>query len=479
MLLSAAISVGPVAFTPPAAVALGTPAETASALRAPPTLIPDTGRVGTLVTVTSTGWGACQVGQILFANPDTYSVGTIAGDGTMHGTVTVPGGAAPGPHDVTVSCSKFNPALVAESKGPFTSTFTVTATPEPPPPPPPPGDEPVLSADVTEGPVGTPVTFEGSDFDSCYAEGVELSVIDGPVVDSPIDVSETGHFTHTANVPDELAPGPHTFRAACNDDGTVYDDVDFTVTADTGDPTLSLDTEKGAVGDLIGATATGFTCTEVQLLWDGTEQLATSTADGAGTYDLGFTVPEGSVEGSYTVRAECLDDAEQYAEVPFSVTPTGGGTDNGGTDNGGTDNGGTDNGGTDNGGTDNGGTDNGGTDNGGTDNGGTDNGGTDNGGGSGGSGGGSTTPVGVVVGGTSGAALALAAAALVYFGRLHRGPRWVHKHIRATLRPATGATALTETRQPGDPPTHTTRLDPHADPGRQRLEGDGSEEEER
>ncbi|MFD0368909.1 hypothetical protein [Streptomyces sp. NPDC127114] len=453
MLLSAAISVGPVAFTPPAA---------AEPLNAGVYLTPDSGPAGTDVTVGGQGFEACGAVTITFdgghAEPGTVNVPEISG------SITVPEGTPAGQHSIEATCDE-DPDTGDYYYG--SASFTVTGDGTPPS-----SETPALQLDRSEGPPGTTIGVEGSGFGTCYAEDVELYVDERRALDYRIDVgAETGTFSEQITLADDIEPGDHRIRAVCVGYPGVSAEAPFVVTGTTteANPVLTVAPEQDVAGATATVTGTGFTCTEAQLLWDGSEQLATATVDGSGDLGAAITVPDDAAEGAHTIRAVCVDYPEQYADAPFTVTPTGGGTDNGGTDNGGTDNGGTDNGGTDNGGTDNGGTDTGGTDTG----------GTDTGGGSGGSGGGSSTPVGVVVGGTSGAALALAAAALVYFGRLHRGPRWVHKHIRATLRPATGATALTETRQPGDPPTHTTRLDPHADPGRQRLEGDGSEEEER
>ncbi|MFF6776172.1 hypothetical protein ACFY8W_21775 [Streptomyces sp. NPDC012637] len=472
MLLSAAISVGPVAFTSPAE---------AAPLNAGVYLTPDSGPAGTDVTVGGQGFEACGEVTITFdgghGEPGTVNVPEISG------SITVPEGTPAGQHSIEATCDE-DPDTGDYYYG--SASFTVTGdgggnTP----------DEPLaLALTPDHGSIGDPIDVRGTGFDVCAAGTVYLHVLDGgPEIASGIPVTETGAFSYTEVIPAGTVAKTYTFRAECTNEASLYADDDLVVEA-PADPQLTLAEEEGAKGNTVRAEGTGFRCSNVDLVWDGAEApLTTAAVTEQATFSTEVPVPGDAQPGPHTVRAVCVDYPEQYADAPFTVTPTGGGTDNGGTDNGGTDNGGTDNGGTDNGGTDNGGTDNGGTDNGGTDNGGTDNGGTDNGGtdnggtdsggGSGGSGGGSATPVGLVVGGSSGAALALAAAALVYFGRLHRGPRWVHKHVRAALRPATGATALTETRQPGDPPTHTTRLDPHTDPGRQRLEGDGSEEEER
>ncbi|MEV5968955.1 hypothetical protein [Streptomyces sp. NPDC051921] len=493
VLLSAAISVAPVVF--PSLTALLPQAAAASI-----TLEPPKGPPGKYVTIYGS-FPACGTATVTF---DAAGLGGAVFDPDskkLDGSFTVPKDAQPGSHQVTVTCQPQG----THASAPFTVTGQSGGGSTPPF-----AADPTLKLVPDHGAVGDAFDAQGSGF-ACSPQTVDLSVVDGPSLGSGIPVKQDGSFSYRSTVKEGTEPGTYTLRAACSADASIYADAPFVVEkpTHTANPALALSKEKGAVGDTVQAKGTGFTCPDVRLQWDEEKQLATAAVDSGGTFAAQFTVPDGSEEGARTVRAVCTTPPDQYADAPFTVTPKGGGTDNGGTDNGGTDNGGTDNGGTDNGGTDdggtdnggtddggtdnggtddggtdnggtddggtdnggtdNGGTDNGGTDNGGTDNGGTDNGGTDNGGGGGGSGG-SATPVGVVVGSTSGLAFALAAAALVYFGRLHRGPRWVHKHVSTALRPATGATELTEDRAPGEPPTHTTRLDPHPDPGRQTLD---------
>ncbi|MFJ9806957.1 hypothetical protein ACIRTB_01770 [Streptomyces sp. NPDC101158] len=391
VLLSAAISVGPVALAP---LTVLLPRAAAASL----TLDPDTGPPGRYVTLHGS-FPACGAASVSF---DGTGVGGAVYDPDtqeLDGSLTVPQDASPGTHPVTVTCAPEGTSASA--------SFTVTGGPDggTTTTDPPPAEDPALTLTPDHGSIGDVIAVQGSGFAVCSPRTVDLYIVDGPGIATGLPVSERGTFSYRETVPPNTTPDTYTFRAACSGDASRYADASLTVTpTDGGTDTGGTDT---------GGTDTG-----------GTDTGGTDT----------------------------------------------GGTDTGGTDTGGTDTGGTDTGGTDTGGTDTGGTDTGGTDTGGTDTGGTDTGGTGTGGDSGGGGGGgSATPVGVVVGSTSGAALALAAAAAAYFGRLHRGPRWVHKHVRAALRPATGATQLTEDRASGEPPTHTTRLDPHPDPGRQTL----------
>ncbi|MEU5435981.1 hypothetical protein AB0G73_21730 [Streptomyces sp. NPDC020719] len=459
------MSAGPLAFTPLTAV--GAPLR-AQAL----TLSPHEGQPGTRVSVTGTGFEVCGQATLTFdgghATPATVHAPEISG------TIVVPQDATAGPdHTIEAACDSGN-AYHAEA--PFTVTSGGGTTPGGSTTP---AETPTLTLDPGHGSIGTKIAVQGKGFAQCSAKSVHLYVVNGPDIAPAIPVTENGDFSYTEVIPEKTSPNTYTFRAACTSDPASYADASLVVESPAANPVLTLTPQQGAQKAKVRADGTGFTCAKVDFQWDGAEPFATTAVAEPGTFTTEITVPADARPGEHTVRAVCADHPEQYGESPFTVSDNGGtnngGTNNGGTGNGGTDNGGTNNGGTDNGGTNNGGTDNGGTNNGGTDNGGTNNGGTGNGGtGNGGTDTGATTgggtvnsgTVGWVVGSASlGGAVVLAAAAAVYFGRLHRGPRWVRGHVRATLRPATATAELTELRAPGEPPTRTIRLDPHADPG--------------
>ncbi|WP_123954071.1 hypothetical protein [Streptomyces showdoensis] len=497
VLLSAAISVGPAALTPLTGLL---PQAVAASL----TLAPNTGPPGTSVQVHGDGFSSCSPVTITFDGG--HGVPGTANLPQISGTIAVPADATPGGHKIAANCKP-----LVDSGGDYyyaAATFTVTGAG------PGPGDTTnpaeslktaTISLDKSEGPPKTQFTVSGSGFGKCYADDVELYAGEKKLVDHRIDVSaDEGSFSQQAEVFEGTPPGTYQITAVCVGYPNIKASAPFTVTEKTAaHPALALDPKEGEKGKPAQADGTGFTCPDVELDWDDGGVLTPATVTD-GTFSTGITIPADAQPGAHTVRAACTADAEQYADAPFTVKagPTeNGGNQNGGTDqNGGNENGGDHNGGNQNGGTDNGGdqngggTDNGGTDNGGTDNGGTDNGGDQNGGGTdnggnqntggtdnggnqntggttGGDSGGSATPVGWIVGPASlGGVLAVAVAAGAYFGRLHRGPRWVRGHVKARLRPVTGSADLTEARAPGEPPTHSTRLDPHPDPGRQTLD---------
>lgn len=327
-------------------------------------------------------------------------------------------------------------------------------------------------------------------------------------------VSDSADFT----VPDKAPTGAHPVQAQCDIGAVGPGSATFTVTSsghgENGgttpeyDPELTLDPTEGASGTTVTATGSGFNCSSVEVVWDARGARATLTgADvlSEGTFAARFAVPADSAKTTYTVRAECAQEPYASDDADFTVTGTptdgtetgggnGGNGGNGGGNTGETTDGttGDTTGGTSGGttggttGDTTGGTDGGttgdttggttgGTDGGtggGTDGGTTDgtSGGTGGGdtGGTGGTHGGGTTPVGLVIGPSALAAVLLLAGLFALANHRHRGPRWVRDHVRTTLRPGAGRADLYEHRDARSP-DRTVRLEPHTDPGEQRL----------
>ncbi|WP_394316487.1 hypothetical protein [Streptomyces noboritoensis] len=419
------MSVGPLVSTSLAAVGTQLKVEelTLSTYEGPP---------GTPVSVTGTGFDVCDQAALTFdgqhSTPATVHVPEISG------TIMVPQDATAGPHHtIEAACDSGN-AYQAEAD--FTVTSGGGTTP---------AGQQTLTLDPDHGSVGTPIDVQGTGFAQCSAKTVDLYVVNGRAIASAIAVAENGDFSYKEVVPDPTTPDTYTFRAACTGEPDIYADAALVVES-PAPPVLTLDPERGAMSATLKATGTGFRCPEVDFRWDGGEPpFGSAAVDESGSFTTEITVPADAQSGEHTVRAACTAYPEQYDESTFTVTDNG---TNSGTSNG--TNNGTSNG--TNNGTSNG--TNNGTSNGGT-----------NGGGD------QSVAVGWVVGPASlGAALILALAAAAYFGRLHRGPRWVRSHVRATLRPAAATADLTELHPSGEPPTRTVRLDPHADPGSTDIE---------
>ncbi|MEU6800127.1 hypothetical protein [Streptomyces neyagawaensis] len=313
-------------------------------------------------------------------------------------------------------------------------------------------------------------------------------------------------------VPDDAEARPHTVTVTCTQkpqavgDTTKYPtgSASFTVTpTHEARQDLALSPDRGPSGTTVTVSGIGFNCSAVRVSWDdGSSLVSGLTPDGEGNISGTFAVPKGSSAGKHTVEAVCTDYPTYQATADFTVaeeettgttgtTPdgqnnggttggtgdtTGGGGTTGGT--GDTTGGGTtgDTDGNSTGDTTNGGTtgDTGDTANGGT-TGDTDgavgsDGGTDSGGVGDTDDGDTAVPVAWVVGPSAFAALLLLALLFSLLSHRHRGVRWVHDHLRTALRSGSGAgTAALRRRRDGGSPDRSVRLEPHADPGDQRL----------
>ncbi|MGJ5827843.1 hypothetical protein [Streptomyces ossamyceticus] len=290
-------------------------------------------------------------------------------------------------------------------------------------------------------------------------------------------------------VPADARPGTYPVEVYCSNsdrEGTT-----FTVTEPHGArQDLLLKPDRGPSGTSVTVTGIGFNCSAVRVSWDDGSSLAPGLApDGEGNISGTFAVPEGSSATEHTVEAVCTDYPTYQATASFTVTEeettgttgtTTDGQDDGGTtgDTDGTTGGGTtgDTDGTTDGNTTGdttGDTTGGGTtgDTGDTTGGVGSDGGSDSGGVGGTDGGDTAVPVGWVVGPSAFAALLLLALLFSLLNHRHRGVRWVHDHLRTALRSDSGAgTAVLRRRRDGGSPDRTVRLEPHSDPGDQRLD---------
>ncbi|MBD0741415.1 hypothetical protein BG418_07925 [Streptomyces sp. CBMA152] len=384
--------------------------------------------------------------DVTWGNGGNPSVVTADAQGAFETDVTAPSDATPGTYDETARCT-------VDSKLKATAQFTVTAKSGPA----------TLALDPGEGPVQTSVTVTGSGFENCPANGasgggqpgtVTLTWDGSPLaVDPPTELTVAdGSFTAKASVPSDADPtADHTVRAVCAGYPELAAEAHFKVTSPspqpspptppptplgpspTSNPHLTLDpTSLSTSGGSVEASGSGFNCPQVELSGDGQ---AVETVDTAadGTFDAQLSVQADSAEGRHTVRAQCATQTDVADEAVFTVTgdgpvpspPTPNPTTivpnptpnpSPGLDN--------------------------------------------------------AVPVGMVVGSSLFGVALLAAVGSAFFIRHHRSRGWAQGHIRCRLRPTTAPT--TEVAEPPDsgPPTHSVRLEPHADPGDQTVEED-------
>lgn len=323
---------------------------------------------------------------------------------------------------------------------------------------------------------GPPETSVRISFPSCvtprYISGVTW---DGDGIDfAGTDREEVVDIS----VPANATPSSHDVAVRCATNskvGPVYGTAQFTVTPPAS-PEITLDPTQGPAQTSVTVNGSQFNCPYVDLWWDDTLLPGTDvTSDG--TFTTQFSVPEGSDVTTHTVGATCTDYPDRRGEAPYTVTDPGTNTTSttGETSNGDTSTGSTS--GDSNGNT--AGDTNGNTtgDTTGNATGTTSNSGGDTNGTASASGhsdgvsppsGGTAIATGWVVGPSLFGALLLLAGLFSLVNHRSRGPRWAHDHIRARLRPGAGAVALEEPRDTRSV-NRTVRLEPHTDPGDQRL----------
>lgn len=247
---------------------------------------PDSGPVGTPITVTVKGMGIEALEnnrQILYDNSYTGWLSAITTRGTA--VATIPAAGTPGRHIVQVARGAFtfpylNPAQSPRPDIPvFDFPFTVTdgppvlpapvtaQSPAPKPRPPAATDTKVsITTDVAAGPVGSPVTLTGEGFapgadvalrwfrivgNRVAGQGWEERSIDLPAAKSGAD----GTFRLTFPVPGDVG-GPHRVEASAAGGPTVTTSVTVTPAASP------MTSAAGPVGSRFDLKLTGVGWTE-------------------------------------------------------------------------------------------------------------------------------------------------------------------------------------------------------------------------
>ncbi|MFF7588498.1 hypothetical protein ACFZCK_13535 [Kitasatospora purpeofusca] len=193
------------------------------------TLTPASGPTGRAFTARGTGF-SCPAGEPVVLRWDQRELGrALPSDGAFEQSVTVPAGAAPGPHPVEASCG---PA--AERRA--TATFTVDRggsvgpTPDPTDVSPTPGPTtgPVLRARPGAARPGQQVVLTGTGF-AC--PGAEADLTWNGVVWEHAGTGTGGGFVVTTRIADDARPGHYRLRAVCPDRPATAGSTDFEVLA--------------------------------------------------------------------------------------------------------------------------------------------------------------------------------------------------------------------------------------------------------
>lgn len=202
---------------------------------------PTQGPVGTLVTVTGTGFSVdTQIGSITITGGTGITTEDCTGQttsttGTFTCTFTVPSDDAAGAQSVTVSGGD----ILTESADTASATFTVT-TPTI-----------TLSPAPPLGPVGTSVTVMGTGF-SVSTDIGSITITDGIITTQTcVDLltSTTGSFTCTFAVPSDDTPGAQTVTVTGIDGGADSAFATFTVTTPASSGLVQLSITLTQFGD--------------------------------------------------------------------------------------------------------------------------------------------------------------------------------------------------------------------------------------
>jgi hypothetical protein len=190
-------------------------------------LSPDSGAVGTTVTISGENWDSFKGDEIyIYFSGEEISVSPIVvpQTGTFQFDFNIPGDAEPGEHIIRVR-AEWGSTLT-------TSTFTVL--------------EPEISLSRKSGPVGSKLVVDGEGF---YADKV-VTVYFSNTILITLTASSSGEFSYSFNIPDSTA-GTHDIIAENAEDNV--SDAEFEVI-----PRIALNSDTGAVGSILKVSGTGF-----------------------------------------------------------------------------------------------------------------------------------------------------------------------------------------------------------------------------
>jgi hypothetical protein len=237
---------------------------------------PDSGTVGTDITVTGSGFGASEDGIKILYDDDAVKTGITAdSDGSWTASFDAPESSLGG-HDVDALGSDTTASSVDDADFDIEPSITITPT---------------------SCGVGCSVTVKGYGFEQSET-GIKI-VFSGTEVKTGISANSKGSWTSTFNVP-AIHSGSHAVDAYGSE--TVSSDVtDLSFSVISG---IALDKTSAYVGDVITVTGTGFAASEtgIYVTLDGINQGSSVSADSKGQWATAMTVPS-ITHGTHTVDA--------------------------------------------------------------------------------------------------------------------------------------------------------------------------------
>jgi len=250
-------------------------------------LSPDSGAVGTTVTISGENWDSFKGDEIyIYFSGEEVNASPIVvpQTGAFQFDFNIPGDAEPEEHDIRVR-AEWGSTLA-------TSTFTVL--------------EPEINLSRKSGPVGSKLVVEGEGF---YADKV-VTVYYNNTILSTLTASSSGEFSYSFNVPDSTA-GTHDIIAENAEDN--FSDAEFEVL-----PRITLNPDTGAVGSILKVNGTGFASKSDISVFFRSDEVAFAKTDESGTFGIAsFNVPSAS-PGTYDVTVK--DEKRNTAKYEFTIT---------------------------------------------------------------------------------------------------------------------------------------------------------------
>ena len=170
-----------------------------------------------------------------------------------------------------------------------------------------------ITIDPDEGPVGTEVEINGTDFGASEDILIEYDGDDIDIEDGDDRTDGNGEFENTIIIIPESIAGNHTITVFGEDSGA---EVEATFTVE---PEITVSPTSSAVETLVTVSGTGFGYRSDFAIELNRTEVAIGTTDRYGGFDTTFNVPA-TTSGTYDL--EVWDEDDNSDEVEFTIIAT-------------------------------------------------------------------------------------------------------------------------------------------------------------
>lgn len=255
------------------------------------TMDPISGGVGTLVTLTGSGFGTAEGIKVQFSSKDVRTGLTAQIDGSWSTSFAVPS-SNKGSHIVNIigdnTSANDIPNLV----------FTVSSS---------------VSASPSSAYAGDTIQISGSGFAN-NESSIEV-LFDGKQILRNLVADDTGYWSSPFQLP-ESVNGPHTLTA----DGRMTSSSDVTASTITTLSQITVVPKSGFVKDELRVTGTGFTGSKDFSVSFGAAPAASGTTNDSGSFQTIFNAPGGK-SGPITITATDLKNIAASTVFSIDTTP--------------------------------------------------------------------------------------------------------------------------------------------------------------